>query len=83
MLRALYEGKQELFEGLYIRDKWGFSWMNPTLVIYLNQMSLRDVGLEQSLKTILRNEARRYELLLESGFYVSRTYCETTRQDGS
>lgn len=79
MLRALYEGKQELFEGLYIRDKWGFSWMNPTLVIYL----MRDVGLEQSLKTILRNEARRYELLLESGFYVSRTYCETTRQDGS
>ena len=79
MLRALYEGKQELFEGLYIRDQWGFSWMNPTLVIYL----MRDVGLEQSLKTILRNEARRYDLLLESGFYVSRTYCETTRQDGS
>ncbi len=53
--------------------------MNPTLVIYL----MRDVGLEQSLKTILRNEARRYDLLLESGFYVSRTYCETTRQDGA
>ncbi|MCA0230489.1 MAG: ATP-binding protein [Bacteroidetes bacterium] len=65
-LQALYEGKQELFEGLYIGDKWDFSQTNPTLVIYFNQMSLRDVGLEQSLITTLRNEARRHELVLES-----------------
>lgn len=65
-LQALYEGKQELFSGLYIGDKWDFSQTNPTLVIYFNQMSLRDVGLEQSLKTTLRNEARRHNLLLES-----------------
>ena len=65
-LQALYEGKQELFSGLYIGDKWDFSQTNPTLVIYFNQMSLRDVGLEQSLITTLRNEARRHELVLES-----------------
>ncbi|AYQ30890.1 ATP-binding protein [Runella sp. SP2] len=65
-LQALYEGKKELFEGLYIGDKWDFSQTNPTLVIYFNQMSLRDVGLEQSLITTLRNEARRHELVLES-----------------
>ena len=46
-LQALYEGKQELFSGLYIGDKWDFSQTNPTLVIYFNQMSLRDLGLEQ------------------------------------
>ncbi|MCA0230487.1 MAG: ATP-binding protein [Bacteroidetes bacterium] len=66
-LQALYEGRKELFEGLYIFDKWDFSQTNPTLVIYFNQMSLRDVGLEQSLITTLRNEARRHELVLESG----------------
>ncbi|HAK78751.1 MAG TPA: hypothetical protein DCM71_18035, partial [Runella sp.] len=38
-LQALYEGKQELFSGLYIGDKWDFSQTNPTLVIYFNQMS--------------------------------------------
>ena len=65
-LQALYEGRKELFEGLYIGDKWNFSQTNPTLVIYFNQMSLRDVGLEQSLVTTLRNEARRHELVLES-----------------
>lgn len=65
-LQALYEGKKELFEGLYIGDKWDFSQTNPTLVIYFNQMSLRDVGLEQSLITTLRNEARRHALVLES-----------------
>jgi len=65
-LQALYEGRKELFEGLYIGDKWDFSQTNPTLVIYFNQMSLRDVGLEQSLITTLRNEARRHELVLES-----------------
>ena len=65
-LQALYEGRKELFEGLYIGDKWNFSQTNPTLVIYFNQMSLRDVGLEQSLITTLRNEARRHDLVLES-----------------
>jgi hypothetical protein len=65
-LQALYEGRKELFEGLYIGDKWNFSQTNPTLVIYFNQMSLRDVGLEQSLVTTLRNEARRHDLVLES-----------------
>jgi len=46
-LQALYEGKKELFNGLYIADKWDFTKTNPTIVIYFNQMSLRDVGLEQ------------------------------------
>lgn len=65
-LQALYEGKKELFEGLYIADKWNFTQTNPTIVIYFNQMSLRDVGLEQSLVTTLKNEAQRHHITLES-----------------
>lgn len=65
-LQALYEGKKELFDGLYIANKWDFMQTNPTIVIYFNQMSLRDVGLEQSLITTLKNEARRHQVTIES-----------------
>jgi Predicted AAA-ATPase/PD-(D/E)XK nuclease superfamily len=65
-LQALYEGRKELFEGLWIADKWNFEQTNPTIVIYFNQMSLLDAGLLKSLVQTLHNEAKRLNVVLES-----------------
>ncbi len=64
-LQTLYEGRKDLFEGLYIADKWDFSQTNPVVVIYFNQMSLRDVGLKASLITTLKHEAERHQISLK------------------
>ena len=64
-LQALYEGKKELFTGLFIADKWDWSQRNPTIMIYFNQMSLRDLGLKASLLTTLKHEAERHQITLQ------------------
>ena len=64
-LQALYDGKKELFKGLWIEDKWDWSHQNPVITIYFNQMSLRDVGLYKSLMTTLKLEAQRHGIVLE------------------
>ena len=64
-LQALYEGKKELFAGLFIADKWDWSQTNPVIVVYFNQMSLRDVGLKASLLTTLKHEAERHQITLQ------------------
>ena len=64
-LQALYEGKKELFAGLFIADKWDWSQRNPTIMIYFNQMSLRDLGLKASLLTTLKHEAERHQITLQ------------------
>ena len=64
-LQALYEGKRELFTGLFIGDQWDWSLRNPTIMIYFNQMSLRDLGLKASLLTTLKHEAERHQITLQ------------------
>jgi hypothetical protein len=65
-LQALYEGRKELFDDLWIADKWNFEQTNPTIVIYFNQMSLLDAGLLKSLVQTLHNEAKRLNVVLET-----------------
>ena len=65
-LQALYEGRKDLFDGLWIADKWNFEQTNPTIVIYFNQMSLRDAGLAKSLIKTLNNEAKRLGIVLQN-----------------
>jgi Predicted AAA-ATPase/PD-(D/E)XK nuclease superfamily len=65
-LQALYEGKKELFEGLWIADKWNFAQTNPTVVLYFNQMSLRDTSLLKSLAYTIEDHAKQYQITLET-----------------
>ncbi|WP_338399600.1 ATP-binding protein [Persicobacter psychrovividus] len=43
-LQALFEGKQELFEGLYIHDKWDWSENFPVVRIDLSAANYKDLG---------------------------------------
>ena len=63
-LQALYEGRQELFAGLFIADKWDFGQTNPVVVIYFNQMSLREVGLAKSILDTLDDQAQTNDIVL-------------------
>jgi len=64
-LQALYEGRKDLFDGLWIANQWNFSYTNPVIAIYFNQMSLRDVGVKQSLLDTLDDQAQLHEFTLE------------------
>ncbi|MDR2679700.1 MAG: AAA family ATPase [Tannerella sp.] len=68
-LDALFSGRKELFEGLYIYDKWDWSKSHP--VIRIDWTAIRHgtpEEIESSLSVWLKIEARENEITLLSGY---------------
>ncbi|MDR1156079.1 MAG: AAA family ATPase, partial [Bacteroidales bacterium] len=64
-LDALFSGRKELFEGLYIYDKWDWSKSNP--VIRIDWTAIKHgtpEEIENSLSVRLKRLARNYEITL-------------------
>ncbi|MDR1342019.1 MAG: AAA family ATPase, partial [Prevotellaceae bacterium] len=75
-LDALFSGRKELFEGLYIYDKWDWSKSNP--VIRIDWTAVKHgtpEEIEKSLSVWLKIEARRNEIALFSE-YASDSFRE-------
>jgi hypothetical protein len=66
-IKALFEGKQELFKNLWISKHWDFNAKRPTLLLQLNSLDLHDLPLEEALEVILRSKAAEHGLKLEYG----------------
>jgi hypothetical protein len=64
-LDALFSGKKELFEGLYISDKWDWTQRYPVVRIDWTQIGHATPDkMEESLIGYLQDIAQRYELTL-------------------
>lgn len=68
-LRALYEGKKELFKGLWIADHW--NWEDERNVIHLkfSSQGLSTLGVERAIYAMLAEEAKRLGIVLEREGY--------------
>jgi len=68
-LRALYEGKKELFQGLWIADHW--NWEDERNVIHLkfSSQGLSTLGVERAIYAMLAEEAKRLGIVLEREGY--------------
>ncbi|MDR1098450.1 MAG: AAA family ATPase, partial [Tannerella sp.] len=68
-LDALFNGRKELFEGLYIEDKWDWSKSNP--VIRIDWTAIKHntpEEIERSLSVRLKIKARKNEITLFSEY---------------
>jgi hypothetical protein len=68
-IRAIYEGKEELFEGLWIKDKWDWTQTRPVVHIQFNEVGYLVAGLETALYHMLQEQAKRFGIQFESTFY--------------
>ncbi len=57
-LRALFEGKKDLFEGLWICDKWDWEKKHPVLSLSFNGLDYKNQPLELALAKELDIQAR-------------------------
>jgi Predicted AAA-ATPase/PD-(D/E)XK nuclease superfamily len=65
-LKSLFEGKKELFEGLWIYDKWDWSKTSPVLHFSFDKTDNKI--LEKSILSELKNYAEKFEVdLTEEG----------------
>ncbi|MCO6489416.1 MAG: ATP-binding protein, partial [Phaeodactylibacter sp.] len=65
VIRELFEGSRELFEGLWVEQYWDWQRRHPVVHIAFNEMDYKHQSLHEALKKTLRREARNREVELE------------------
>ncbi len=74
---ALFEGKQELFEGLYIHDKWDWSQSYPVIRIDLSGVHYKDIdSVGQKIQFVLQSNARKYQVELKTEEQLGSQFME-------
>jgi hypothetical protein len=64
-IKCIYEGKKDLFKGLWIEDQWDWSQTNPVVHIQFNNIGYLETGLEHALSDTLKNQATAHGIVLE------------------
>lgn len=63
-MQCLFEGKKELFAGLWIEDRWNWAETFPVVRISFSNMGIQELGLEEAIATELDKVANSYQLEL-------------------
>ena len=64
-LDYLFKGRKELFEGLYIYDRWDWSKTNPVIKISFSNISHKEKGLRLAIGDYLNSIAAMYDITLK------------------
>ena len=60
--KELFEGCKELFEGLWIEERWDWEKTNPVMHIPFSSLGYKSLGLERALHEFLDDFIREHEL---------------------
>lgn len=64
-MKELFLGSKELFEGLFIEDKWDWEQKHPIIHLPFASMGYREIGLEKALIKRVNDIALSYQLELK------------------
>ena len=64
-LSELFQGNRELFQGLWIEDRWDWNVQYPVIRLGLSSIGHREIGLERALQLQLEKIADSYGLKLK------------------
>ena len=74
-IRYLFEGKRELFKGLYIEDKWNWEDIYPVIRIDFSEAQVRDEKeLEKELKATVIELGKNYNYRYNKEYTISRNF---------
>jgi Predicted AAA-ATPase/PD-(D/E)XK nuclease superfamily len=68
-IRAIYEGKRELFENLWIYDQWDWHQTRPVIHIQFNEIGYNTGGLENALHRMLDRLAEQHGIVFRETLY--------------
>lgn len=82
-LKSLYQGRKDLFEGLWIEDQWDWTRAHPVVHISFSSIGHKELGLEQAIKKQIKKRAEEDHLeLKEEGIsQLFRELIEKLAQD--
>lgn len=61
-LYYLFKAKKELFEGMYIYDKWDWNQTNPIIKISFSNIGHSEIGLHKAIENALMDIAKSHDL---------------------
>jgi hypothetical protein len=64
-IQCIFEGKKELFKGLWIENNWDWSQKNPVIHLSFNALDYKDGKLEAALSDFLNQQAKRFGISLD------------------
>ena len=64
IIKCLFQGKKELFEGLWIENRWDWSVTHPVVHIGFSSTGYGDIGLERAILKVLDREGAKYGVTL-------------------
>jgi hypothetical protein len=67
-MQALFEGKKELFSGLYVEDKWNWEVTYPVIRISFAEIGFQSMGLDESIRQELKRYGDIFQINFESHF---------------
>jgi Predicted AAA-ATPase/PD-(D/E)XK nuclease superfamily len=65
-LESLYQSEKDLFQGLWIADKWDWTKKHPVLRMSLNVIDYQNLGLEKALEQEVKLLAQQHGVTLNS-----------------
>jgi hypothetical protein len=63
-IQHIFEGRKELFQGLWIEDQWDWTMKNPVIHLSFNVLNYRNNQLEEALCRFLDKQALRFGIKL-------------------
>jgi hypothetical protein len=71
-IKSIYEGRKELFKGLWIENNWDWSKVHPVIHLGFSGMGHRVIGLENAIKQELKKIAKEYAIKFEGTDYTTQ-----------
>ncbi|MEM8523204.1 MAG: ATP-binding protein [Bacteroidota bacterium] len=65
-IKSIYQGRKELFKGLWIEDQWNWEKAHPVVHIGFSSLGYSEIGLETAISRGLLEQAKHLGLSLES-----------------
>ena len=71
-LTELFQGSQELFQGLWIANRWDWQQKYPVIKLVFNKASYKQTGLEAYISKMLAKEAGKFSIVLDQGTHADQ-----------
>ena len=68
-MKSLYEGRKDLFEGLWIENNWNWERQLPVIHVQFASQGVHTLGLEKAIETMVRHLAKDLNISLEGQSY--------------
>ena len=70
--KELFLGSEQLFQGLWIHDKWDWSKTYPVIHLSFDAMDYKGLGLDKAIDSELFTNAEKYDIVLTKNTFKSR-----------